>query len=500
MRNLRLTELSLPPLSAIELERSRRRHKRSLAEFVHDAWPILEQKAPLRWGWALDAMSEHLMAVSHGRINRLRCHVPPGMMKSLLFSVFWPSWEWGPASMPWMQYLTTSYSQDNVIRDNMKMRKLITSDWYRGLYPDVMLASDQNEKRKFENTRGGFREGRAFGSMTGGRGHRVIIDDPHSTETAESDTERRNTIRIFRESLSDRLNDENSAIVLIMQRLHYGDVSGVITQERMPYVTLCLPMEYEAGIVDRDGVKVDSKAPNELGFIDPRTEEGELLHPDRFGPQYVAEMKAAKGSYAYSGQYQQRPVPREGGMFKREWFEGKLLRDIPAGTRFCRHWDLAATKDGNGARTAGIKLGLTTDGRLIVAHAITTRREGADVRKLIKATAEIDGVDTEISLPQDPGQAGKVQARDFVTMLMGYNVRTEPETGDKATRALPFAAQAEAGNVYLLEGAWNTEYLDELCMFPGGALKDQVDASSGAFGRLMKRNTNTFVVGRYGNG
>lgn len=103
------------------------------------------------------------------------------------------------------------------------------------------------------------------------------------------------------------------------------------------------------------------------------------------------------------------------------------------------------------------------------------------MRALIKATAEMDGKETHISLPQDPGQAGKVQAQDLIAMLAGWKVTAEPETGDKVTRAEPFAAQCEAGNVFIVIGDWNADYLDELCLFPGGSFKDQVDASSGAF-------------------
>jgi predicted phage terminase large subunit-like protein len=201
----------------------------------------------------------------------------------------------------------------------------------------------------------------------------------------------------------------------------------------------------------------------------------------------VDDLKIVKGPYAYAGQYQQRPVPRDGGLFKREWFEGKIIRQAPEGTRWVRHWDLAATKKVTAARTAGVKLGKTPDGKFVVGHVAKTQDEGNAVRRLIKATAEVDGKKVDISLPQDPGQAGKVQAQDMVAMLAGWKVKAQPETGDKVTRAEPFSSQCEAGNVYIVEGEWNQDYLDELCMFPGGSFKDQVDASSGAFAGLMTK-------------
>jgi len=97
-------------------------------------------------------------------------------------------------------------------------------------------------------------------------------------------------------------------------------------------------------------------------------------------------------------------------------------------------------------------------------------------------------------LPQDPGQAGKVQASDLVAMLAGYVVHAEPETGDKVTRAEPIAAQAAAGNLRLVRGDWNEAFLDELGNFPSGSQKDQVDALSGAFGRLLKRTNSIFSM------
>nr|WP_084682922.1 phage terminase large subunit [Neorhizobium vignae] len=486
---------------AKDAERIRARCQ-TLAGFAAEAWHVLEPKAHLVWGWPLQAMADHLEAVSRGEITRLLTNCPPGLMKSLLHSVFWPAWEWGPAGLAHMRYLTSSYSQDNVMRDNTKMRRLVESEWYRSLWPEVQLASDQNAKGKFENTRSGGREGRPFASMTGGRGDRVIIDDPHSTETAESDVERANTVRIFRESISDRLNDlERSAIVVIMQRLHENDVAGTILKLRLPYVHLCLPMEYDPSPYKSSGRMIDPGEPTRIGFVDPRTADGELLLPERFSREAVEALKVVKGSYGYAGQYQQRPTAREGGLFKRHWFEGKIVRQAPPGTRWVRHWDLAATKKTTAAKTAGVKLGKAPDGSYVVGHVVTTQDEGNAVRRLIKTTAETDGTDVVISLPQDPGQAGKVQVKDFVSMLAGWVVKADPETGDKATRAEPFSSQCEAGNVCLVQGEWNDAYLDELCLFPGGAFKDQVDATSGAFGRLVgnrqSQTTSATVKGLY---
>lgn len=502
---MRRSSVRLPTLAEIRAERRRReqgRERQRIAEdiegirarsqtlegFIKEHWRILEPTRPLKFGWALRAMCKHLEAVTEGRIQFLLMTVPPGMMKSLLM-VFWTAWEWGPVGRPDLQTLATSYSQLNVLRDNLKLRRLIESDQYQAAWP-MRLRGDQNAKGKFENTGNGFSEARPFSSMTGGRGDRVKVDDPHSTETAESDAERKTTVRIFREGISDRLNDiTSSAMVIIMQRLHHQDVAAVALELDLGFVHLNLPMEFEAERIDQTGKVTGGPCrtyvAGELFFEDPRTEDGELLFPERFPREEVERLKRAKGSYAYAGQYQQRPSPREGGMFKRHWFADKILEAAPAGTTWVRHWDLAATESATAARTAGVKLGRAPDGSFIVGHVVKDQIEGPAVRRLIKATAESDGRGVKISLPQDPGQAGKVQSKDMISMLAGFVAQAEPETGDKITRAEPFSAQCEAGNVYLVRGQWNDDYLDELCLFPGGAFKDQVDASSGAFGKLM---------------
>lgn len=457
---------------------------RHLANFAKESWHVLEPSTDLKWGWALDAMCEHLQAVSTGEIKSLLMNVPPGTMKSLLTGVIFPAWEWGPRQMPGLRYLGTSHKQDLAVRDNLKCRRLIQSQWYQDRWP-ITLTSDQNAKTKFENDSTGFREAMAFRSMTGSRGDRTLLDDPLSVDDANSDTELKNAEITFTESLPTRMNNDQSAKIVIMQRLHERDTSGLILSRGLNYVHLCLPMEFEPG----------RRCTTSIGFTDPRTEDGELLFPERFGRAHVDDLKATMGSYATAGQMQQRPSPREGGLFKRQWFADKIISAAPKGTVWVRHWDLAATKSKTAARTAGVKLGRAPDGSFVVGHVVKTQDEGNEVRKIIKATAEADGTIVQISLPQDPGQAGKVQAQDYVKQLAGWRVKAQPETGDKVTRAEPFSAQCEAGNVFLVRGEWNEEYLDELCMFPGGTFKDQVDASSGAFGMLLKPKTASMVVG-----
>lgn len=192
----------------------------------------------------LTAITEEVMLDEETWYNRLLINVPPGAMKSLLTNVFWPSWEWGPRNMPHLRYLCTSHSQNLAIRDSTKMRRLVQSPWYQERWGDrVKLTGDQNAKTKFENTATGFREAVAFESLTGVRGDRVIIDDPHSVDSAASDAMRNSVIETFLEAVPSRLNNpEKSAIIVIMQRLHEQDVSGIILEKDLGYDHIMLPM------------------------------------------------------------------------------------------------------------------------------------------------------------------------------------------------------------------------------------------------------------------
>ncbi|WP_236770683.1 phage terminase large subunit [Agrobacterium tumefaciens] len=470
---------------AADAERIRARCQ-TLEGFITEFWSVLEPKKELKFGWALRAMCKHLEAVTAGDIQFLMMTVPPGMMKSLVM-VFWTAWEWGPLERPDIQVLATSYSQPNVLRDNMKLRRLVESDKFQMLWP-LRLRDDQNAKGKFENTGSGFSEARPFSSMTGGRGDRVKIDDPHSTETAESDTERQTAVRIFREGISDRLNDvTTSAIVIIMQRLHEQDVAGVALQLDIGFIHLNLPMEFEP---ER---KCQTYVKGKLFFEDPRTEDGELLFPERFPPEEIERLKRAKGSYAYSGQYQQRPAPRSGGMFQRGDFE--IVDAVPAGAKRCRAWDFAATQPKPGKQpdwTVGLRMAYH-GGTFYVEDVRRDRWSPADVEKNLKSTATQDGLLVRIRMPEDPGAAGKSDAATKIKLLAGYNVTAVRPTGEKSVRAKPASAQAEAGNVKLVRGVWNETFLDEVCSFPNAQHDDQVDAFADALNELALGSTYTLA-------
>jgi predicted phage terminase large subunit-like protein len=448
---------------------------RSLSGFIESAWHVLEPSNEYVHGWHVDALSEHLEAVETGEITRLLINIPPGTMKSLATSVFFPAWLWARGHQHY-RIIGASYEEGLATRDNLKTRRLVESEWYQSLFP-LQLTSDQNQKTYFENSKSGFRQSCAVKSMTGRRGDIIIWDDPHSVEMAESEEQRLTTLRVFRETLPTRLiSPKKSAIIVIMQRLHEKDVSGYIMANDLGYTHLMLPMEFEP----------ERKCITQIGWEDPRKEDGELLFPERFPKDVIDRDKKVMGSYAAAGQFQQRPAPRKGGFFA--WDKIVPVRRPPEKIMdVVRYWDKAGSED-SGKYTAGVKIGKMESGAYLIMDVQRGQWSYLKRENVIKQTAEMDGVNCNIWVEQEPGSGGKESAQRTASMLSGYTVHLDRVQDSKVNRANPFASQVEAGNVYMIVADWNQEFLDELKGFPSSEYRDQVDAASAGFLKLQDVN------------
>ena len=469
-------------LDAVRREREVRECEMYLATFVKHAWHVLEPNTEMKWGWALDAICLHLQAVSDGDIKRLLMNVPPGSCKSLLTNVFWPAFEWGPLGMPHMRYLSTAHKQDLAIRDNVKCRRLIQSQWFQDRWP-VKLNSDQNSKGKFENDNTGFREAMAFTSMTGSRGDRVTLDDPLSVDDANSEAALAACESTFREALPTRVNNDESAIVVIMQRLHEKDPSGIILKEMLGYEHLMLPMEFEEA----------RRCRTSIGFTDPRKEEGELMFPERFGPQTVKSYKKVLGEMAYAGQMQQRPAPAGGGILKTKHFQlWPHDRELPVFDFVLQSLDAAYTANTTNDPSAFGAWGVFTyNGRrgAMLLDCWADHLTFPDLRsKLVEEWHSVYGKTSQrkgkkadaflieakasgLSLIQDLRQAN--------IPAIPYN----PGNADKINRAHQASPVLELDCLWIPESTrepgkpvtWARGFLKELEMFPNGEHDDQVD-------------------------
>jgi predicted phage terminase large subunit-like protein len=466
--------------------------ERSLAQFIRLGWPYIDPNDYMS-NWHIDAICEHLEAVTRGEVRHLLINVPPRHMKSIGTAVAWPAWTWAqsapsegkaaPLSGPNTRFLFASYAHTLSVRDSLKCRRLIESPWYQSQWGDrFQLTGDQNTKVRFENDKFGYRLSTSVdGALTGEGGDVVIIDDPHNATEISSETMRNIVLDWWDGAMSTRLNNpKTGAYVVIMQRLHEDDLSGhILTQNHGEWTHLCLPARYE-------------REHPHVWVRDPRKEEGLLLWPERVGEAELSKLERSMGPYGAAGQLQQRPAPRDGGMFPGAWFE--RVDAVPVKASRVRRWDLAATEVGRGAAdpdyTVGVLMARDEAGFIYIEDVVRMRGSAQEVERTILNTAAADAAyygetGVKIALSQDPGQAGKSQVGYYTRKLAGYMVSSISETGSKLVRAQPFASQAEAGNVRMKKAKWNADFVQELEVFPNGKHDDQVDAASGAFHVLV---------------
>lgn len=442
--------------------------QRSFAHFARMAWHILEPGTPMIWGWAMKAECDHLQAVAEGVFNRLLMNVPPGMSKSMLTGVLFPAWVWTRPQWRHKRFIGTAHNAALSTRDSMKCRRLIQSQWYQERWP-VTLTSDQNAKTKFENDQYGFREAMPFTSMTGARGDFVVIDDPLSVHDASSEAVLAEAEFMFREMLPTRLNNDDSAIIVIMQRLHEKDTSGIILADFPEYVHLCLPMRYEA---DRHCTT--------LIFTDPRNEDGELLFPERFNEAKVSELERSLGSYGSAGQLQQRPSPRGGGMFKEIWW--KFYDALPEIAWRAIYVD-TAQKTGNANDYSVMQCwGRAKTGQAYLIDQVRGKWEAPELLTHARAfwnkhRSQTCGILRAMKIEDKVSGTGLIQT----LRREGMPVIDIQRDKDKMTRAMDAIPTIESGNVYLPRHAeWLSEYLKEFSQFPNGRHDDQVDPTCDA--------------------
>ena len=485
----------------------------NFVDFIKQAWHVVEPGQEYVHNWHINMIAAHLTAITDEMMiddekyyNRLLINVPPGAMKSLLTNVFWPAWEWGPRNMPHLRYVCASHGQELAIRDSTKMRRLIQSEWYQSFWGDrVTLTGDQNAKTKFENTATGFRQAVAAGGITGARGDRVIIDDPHTVESAASDQMRSTTLDWFLQAVPTRLNNpDKSAIVVIMQRLHEEDVSGVILEKRLGYDHIMLPMEYEPL----------RAAPTMLGWEDPREVLGELLFPERFPEHVVERDKRAMGPYAVSGQFQQTPTPADGGIVKRDWWQLWEHESFPAFDYILASLDTAYTEKTENDPSALTIWGIYTEDpisieamkkpssriemytkergykaphpKVMLVNAWTERLE---LHQLVTKVAEtLKKYKADAILIEDKA-AGHSVAQELRRLYshLGFMVITDNPKGiDKPSRLYSVQHIFAEGLVYAPDKSWADMVITQSAMFPKGKHDDLVDTVSMAL-RYLRR-------------
>lgn len=442
-------------------------------------------------GWTMEAICEHLEAVTLGRITRLLINVPPGFCKSMLTDILWPAWEWSAMNMPGNRFVSFSYSAAITEHNNSKFRDLLISAKFQALWGHRFKIREDGKIRVSNDKTGSKFASSVGGVGTGVRGDRVVFDDPHNVKESESQPVREETTRWFREGMSNRLNSlSDSAIVVIMQRVHEDDVSGVILTEYPEYEYLCIPMEYDPSRAHETSI----------GWNDPREETGELAWPERFPARYLRSFKQSK--YLWAGQYQQTPFVRGGALIQSDWWQiwddeeaarqGSLPGKFPNFDYVIATVDGAFTEKTENDPNAMTVWGVWTDNKgrvkfmLVYAWAQHLSFHPALVK--IAATAKKYKIDRLIIENKANGISVAQEIRrlyagteDWATQLI------DPKGLDKVARVNAISHLWEAGLVYapfiedngdLQPRKWAGMVIDQCASFPKGKHDDLVDCCS----------------------
>lgn len=324
---------------------------------------------------------------------------------------------------------------------------------------------------------GGFWAAGVGGPITGKGFYLGIIDDPiKNAEEAASQLIRDKHKEWYGSTFYTR-QEPDAAIVVIQTRWNEDDLSGWLLSEETQG-------EEPEGwhIVNLPAIAEDPPVlPDSCSLEADERETGTALCPERYDERKLAKIKARIGEYHFGALYQQRPTAKQGLFFQVDKLE--IVDAVPVGASRVRGWDKAATA-GSGDFTAGVRVAKGPDGMFYIEDAVRGQWDTATRDRTIKQTAAIDGVSCKIKGEQEPGSGGKESAENFVRMLAGYPVSTEPSTNAKEIRADPFSSQVNAGNVRIVRGPWNKAFIEELRGFPHGKHDDQVDAASLAFNEL----------------
>lgn len=417
--------------------------------------------------------------------QRLLLHGPPQYGKSILVSQRFPAYLIGNA--PEIRIRLACYNITHATRFSKVNLDVMRSPEYRRMFPSpkVRMPNICQADEWSTPARAGNRDAQpSFAALGIGSGFvglgadTFICDDPYKNrDEAFSPIINGNIWNWWNEVVVPRLN-EDSNVVVMFHRWKEDDLAGRLLQQGgWDYLRFAAIGDGENDPMERAiGVPLSSRYPR----------------------AYLDNVKRTIGNSAFESLYQGNPKPREGNMFKWSFFDNKIIHALPVEIVLIRYWDKGFTADG-GAYTCGVLMGRTPIGEFIIIDEVRGQWSSGVRDEMILQTAQADKEKygdgkVTIWIEQEPGSTGRDSCRAIITKLAGYAIYADKVTGDKETRAEPFASQCEVGNVRIMSGTWNRPYLDELTSFPNGTYKDRVDASSGAFNKLTEGIVHDFDI------
>ena len=435
-----------------------------LTAFVERCFAELEPGTAYRDNWHIRAITHQLERVASGDCRRLIVNVPPRSMKSITVSVGFTAWMLG--RLPHKRIMAISYAADLARKLGADTRTILASPWFAWTFPDCRIA--KMTQAEITTTAHGYRLAGSVGGSVLGRGaDLIVIDDPiKGLDAALSQAERRRVAEFYDNTLYGRLNDKTTgAIVLVMQRLHEDDlVDHVLAKD--DWEVLSLP-----AIAVEDATYRLGCEPWQVH----QRREGELLHAEREPIEVLEGLRRTLGTFNFSAQYQQAPVPAEGNTIRREWFRHYDERPAAFERTICS-WDTASTLGETSDWSVGTVWGAIGEQYWLLDVA-RGRWQVPDLRRRIVLLHRDWRADATLIEETDLGRA---LAQDFRRTGDLLPLLRRPRF-DKEARLLAQSARFEAGQVHLPERApWLADYIGELLAFPAGKHDDQVDSTSQA--------------------
>ncbi|TMV06568.1 terminase [Ruegeria sediminis] len=456
--------------------------RKDLSSFIERSFATVNPGSRYQHNWHIDAIAHALEQVAQGKNTRLVITMPPRSLKSIAASVAFPAWLLGHD--PSLRVLAVSYAEGLSEKLALDCLKVIEAPWYRACFPATRISRGRGARSDFETTRGGGRFSTSVGGTLTGRGGAIILlDDPHKPEDAGSEVRRNAVLEWYRSTLLSRLDDpRHGPIVLIQQRIHEGDLAGMLL-EQGGWVHLDLPAIAEEAVeidLGRSGTK--------------RRVEGDLLHPDRLPRDLLERRREELGSYVFAAQYQQRPAPRGGGIVKWEWFRDyDVAPTLQPGDRIVQSWDTASKAD----EASDYSVCTTWLVRGDSAWLLDVNREKLEFPDLRRKIIGLAQAWSAIQILIEEAGSGIQLIQDLRSSTQLNIIGMLPKL-DKATRLLGVTPLIESGKIVIPKNAqWLSTFQREITLFPNGKHDDQVDSLS-QFLTWLSQPHPTAVVGTYG--
>jgi len=459
--------------------------RQDLNAFIERVFYELNPTVTFLPNWHIEVVAAALESCRRGECKRLIVNQPPRSLKSLSASVAFVAFLLG--HKPSAQVICASYGQELANKHAADCRRILTSNWYKELFPHTSLSRDRQAVPEFVTTRQGFRLSTSVGGVLTGRGADfIIIDDPLKPDEALSETQRTSVNDWFVHSLYSRLNDKkNGCIILIMQRLHEDDLVGhVLGME--PWELIRLP-----AIAEEDEVHLIRTPYGTRRF---ERQAGEPLHAEREPVELLGRYREVHGEYVFAGQYQQAPAPLGGGLVKGPWFKTYAPAELPvAFEQILQSWDTAnkptELSDYSVCTTWGEK-----DNHLYLLNVYRKKIGYPELKRAVREQA--DNFRSDVILIEN-----KASGTQLIQELVGeglHAVEKYEPTMDKIMRLHSVTSTIENGFVHLPDKApWLGEYLHEVTSFPKGKYDDQVDSTSQALDSFKHTNHRYGVLEYY---